>query len=196
MIKILIISLSLFIVFGAVAAENPLYLQIRLLDENNENIFDDDVMGGCYVKPGESCEGIYLIKSDGNTYAAFGDINHTQRSVTYELFYSLTVFEEEDEIRVDASVYTINYKPGTGKISSGEKEEFSRKINLDRKYIFAKSSLPDGDEIFLELEATGGWSSVTVFDGSASNLELKTTLLHEGRVYGSHVASQMFQDEP
>ncbi|MBN1211137.1 MAG: hypothetical protein JXA92_01040 [candidate division Zixibacteria bacterium] len=193
---ILFIAMMIFTVFGTVAADKALYLQIRMLDENHENIFSDDVTGGCFVKPGESCEGIYLSKSDGNTYTAFGDINHNQHDVTFELIYSLTLFEEEDAFRVNASVYTINYEPGTSKIISGGKEAFNREIDLDRKYIFGKSRLPGGEEVFLELRAIGDRAPVSVFNGPACNLELKTTFLHEGRVYGSHISTQMFQNEP
>jgi hypothetical protein len=189
-------GLILSAVFSVKAADNYVYLQIKMLDENKENIFSDNVVGGCFVGPGESCEGIYLVKSDGNTYAAFGDINHDQRDVVYELLYSLTVFEENSGIHVNGSVYTVNFRPGTDSIVSGEKKEFNKDIELNRKYQFLGGYLPYGKKVYLEINATGGWEPVSISSGKASNLELKSTLLHDNRVYGSHAAAQMFQDEP
>lgn len=195
--KILRLTIKVLLLAGTILtvglkAENDndqLYLQMEIVGRDGATLqsFNEEVRGGCYIAPGESCNGMFYLNSEGGAGMCFGSIysdviQSQQTQIVYEIVYNLTVVKDYNQYYLKGLLYSLTY--GDDEIvKSGQKYVVNRRVELDSLTILPFLEVPGRRDMALQVTINGSKTNNSPVI-SANRLQINSVCYKDGKLAG------------
>jgi hypothetical protein len=154
--KVMISLLLSLVIFSQAQADRPdlIYFQIEPMVGDKPALSESGIVGGCYIGPGKTCDGLFYINDDGSGVLVGSIINDLVSEPEFELVYSITLTKEGGRDMLVGSAYAMELSP-EGEILGGRRTEIRQYFTYGEEIVLAQpvGRLPGGENIFLQMSA-------------------------------------------
>ncbi len=131
---------------------DAMYLQIDLMVGNRAVLADAGMMGGCYIRPGKDCKGLFYWSDDGSGVLVGSLINDLVPKPNFELLYSMTLTKEAGRDVLVGTAYAMQLSD-EGEILGGRRTRIRQYLAPGEEIVLAQpvGRLGSGESIFLQI---------------------------------------------
>lgn len=174
--------LLLLLAMTAIAG-GPERIYVRVIPKlgNGSDMLDAGMTGGCYVRYGEECKGLFFFGDNGSGMRMGTLRDEELQGKRFEMLYSLTRTQKDNRDVLVGTVYAMQIDDKED-IISGKRTEFEQPIDPKDENVLAHpvGKLDTGENVLLQIETS---AAAPMADDSAGRFPvvLVSTQLENGK---------------